>query len=152
MMPLGLQRVMDKALSGVQDCAVAFIDDILIYSQSWDAHMTHLRRVLNALRQTGLTVKLKKSKLGQVNVQYLGFHIGHGKIWAVPDKVSQTTQAMHHVLPSRFFLCVPLADKTRLAGTWVRAFSVLAPCLWNFLLRDSHLAVALISLDRCHLY
>lgn len=39
MMPFGLngttasfQRVMDKALKGVQDCVVAYIDDILVYN------------------------------------------------------------------------------------------------------------------------
>lgn len=41
MMPFGLnggfasfQRVTDKALKGVQDCAVAYIDDNLVYSPS----------------------------------------------------------------------------------------------------------------------
>lgn len=45
-MPFGLngavasfQWVMHKALKGVQDYAVAYIDDILIYSPSWEAHM-----------------------------------------------------------------------------------------------------------------
>lgn len=92
MMPFGLnraaasfQRVMDKVLNGVQDCAIAYIDDILIHSSSWDAYMIHLQRVLDALQQAGLTVNLKKSKLGQ---QYLGFHIGHGRIWAGPDKMA----------------------------------------------------------------
>lgn len=82
------QRVMDKALRGVQDCAVTYINDILIYSPSWEVHMTHIRWILDALRQTGLTVNLKKSKLGQRAIQYLGFHIRHGKIWAGPDKVA----------------------------------------------------------------
>lgn len=72
MMPFGLngaaasfQRVMGKDLKSVQDCAIAYIDDILIYSPLWDSHVTHL---LQALRQTGLTVNLKKSKLGQTTV------------------------------------------------------------------------------------
>lgn len=43
------QQVMNKALRGMPDCAVAYIDNILIYCPSWDAHMTHLQRVLNAL-------------------------------------------------------------------------------------------------------
>lgn len=44
--------------------------------------------MLQALRQTGLTVNLKKSKLGQATLQYLGFHIGRGEIWDIPDKVA----------------------------------------------------------------
>lgn len=82
------QRVMDKALKGVEDYAVAYIVDILVYSPSWAAHVEHLCRVLNALRRAGLMVNLKKSKLGQRSVQYLVFHIGYGKIWAGPFKVA----------------------------------------------------------------
>lgn len=94
-MPFGLnwavssfQQVMDKALRGAQDCAVAYIDDILIFSPSSDAHMTHLCWVLDALRHNKLTVNIKKSKLGQPKVQYLGFCIGYGRIWAIPDNVA----------------------------------------------------------------
>lgn len=74
------QGVMDKALKGMQDHAVAYIDDILIYNPLWEAQMDHIRKVLDDLWQTGPTVNLKTSKLGQSTVQYLGFHIGHGKI------------------------------------------------------------------------
>lgn len=95
MMPFSLngaaapfQRVMDQTLKQVQDCAVAYIDDILTYSPSWVTHITHLHRVLQALRQTRLMVNLKKSKIGQDSVQYLSFHIGKGKIWAGSDKVA----------------------------------------------------------------
>lgn len=79
---------MDKALMGVQDCAVAYIDDILIFSSLWDAHMTHLQQVLDTLRHTRLTINLKKNNLGQPMVQYLGFCISHGRIWAISNKVA----------------------------------------------------------------
>lgn len=53
-MPLGLhgaaasfQRVVDRVLKDVHDCAVTYIDDILIFSLPWDRH---LRCILNALR------------------------------------------------------------------------------------------------------
>lgn len=61
-MPFGLnreaatfQRVMDKALRRMQDCAVTNIDDILIFSPSREAHLVHLQRVLEALRKTSLS-------------------------------------------------------------------------------------------------
>lgn len=67
------QRVMDKALRVMQDCAVAYIDDI--FNSSWEAHMTHLRQALKVLWRRGLTANLKNSQLGQEAVQYLGFCI-----------------------------------------------------------------------------
>lgn len=78
---ISFQRVMDKALRGVQDCALVYIDDILIFSPS-------------TLRLTGLTVNLKKSKLGQQTIQYLGFCIGQGKIWAVPNKMADLQEIL----------------------------------------------------------
>lgn len=65
------QRVMDNTLQKVKNCAVAYVDDILIISPSWEAHIVHLRRVQDALRNAGLTINLKKSKLGQQTIQYL---------------------------------------------------------------------------------
>lgn len=63
------------------------MDDILLFSPSWDTHLTYLQQVLDALR-AGLMVNLKKRKLGQETVQYLGFCIGQGKIWAIPNNVA----------------------------------------------------------------
>lgn len=77
-MPFGLngtassfQTVMDKALKGLQDCAVAYIDDILVFSPSWEAYLQHLRQALEALRHVALTANLKKSHLGHTWVQFL---------------------------------------------------------------------------------
>lgn len=82
------QRVMDLILRDIRDCAVSYIDDILVFSPSWEAHLQHRRCGLDALRKAGFTANRKKSHIGCHSVQYLGFHIGGGKIWAIPDKVS----------------------------------------------------------------
>lgn len=46
------QRLMDKDLRGLQDCAVTYVNDILILSPSRETHLVHLKQVLDALRQT----------------------------------------------------------------------------------------------------
>lgn len=78
-MPFGLngaaasfQRAMNNALTPVQDCTVAYIDDKLVFSPSWETHIGHLWRVLEALQAVGLTAS-QKSKLWCSSVQYLGF-------------------------------------------------------------------------------
>ena len=40
--------------------AAACINDVLIFSVTLDYHISHIRRVLQALRRTGLTAKLSK--------------------------------------------------------------------------------------------
>lgn len=99
-MPFGLhgaaasfQRLMDHTLRAVSYCAVVYIDDILVFSHSWEEHKRHLRRVVEALWQAGLAANRKKSQIGQTAVQYLGFNIGGGKVWPVQDNVEALEKA-----------------------------------------------------------
>ena len=52
---------------------VIYLDDILIFNWTWDAHMQHVRQVLQILWDNKLQVKEKKSYFGQSTVPYLGF-------------------------------------------------------------------------------
>ena len=66
---------------------VVFIDDILIYSQSIEEHVEHLRTVLQTLREKQLYAKFKKCEFWLEEVSFLG-HIISGKGIAVdPAKV-----------------------------------------------------------------
>ena len=71
------QRMMDHILVGMQDFASAYLDDLIIHSISWEEHVTHLRRVLQKLREAGLTVKQKKCQFAKSHCSYLG-HSGGG--------------------------------------------------------------------------
>ena len=59
--PATFQRMMDHVLRDCQEFARAYIDDIAVFSHSWEEHLSHLGQVLNRLQLAGLTVKLKKS-------------------------------------------------------------------------------------------
>ena len=90
-MPFGLknapshfQRTMEKALQPVLDCAAVYIDDIVIFSNFWEDHMTHLARVFNCFKQAQLTAKISKCSFGKTQLQYLGHTIGSGQL-AVPE-------------------------------------------------------------------
>ena len=81
-MPFGLisapsivQRLMDEILSGLHEFAVAYLDDILIHSQTWEQHLEHLNMVFEKLREAGLTVKERKCTFGRGSFEYLG-HVG----------------------------------------------------------------------------
>lgn len=62
--PATFQRMVDKLLNGMQDYAGAYIDDVVVYSESWKDQLRHLREVLESLKQAGLTVKLRKCQFG----------------------------------------------------------------------------------------
>lgn len=74
-MPIGLQggaatiqRLMDKVLQSESQFALAYIDDITMFSHTWEAHRTDLQSVLQRLREAGLTVNVKKEAILDANV------------------------------------------------------------------------------------
>ena len=66
---------------------VVYFDDILIYSQSKEEHLAHLRQVLLTLRKAKLYVNLKKCSFMQPHVLFLGFIVSEHGISANPEKV-----------------------------------------------------------------
>ena len=82
--PTTFQHLMDTVLAGLEGYAVPYIDDILIYSESWEAHLVHMETVLQKLGEAKLTAKLSKCEWGKRYVQYLGHLVGEGCV-SVPE-------------------------------------------------------------------
>ena len=80
-MPFGLTNASATFMQLINDIfrphlgkfVVIYLDDILVFSNSWAEHLQHVRSVLELLRAHQLQVKEKKSYFGQTSVQYLGF-------------------------------------------------------------------------------
>ena len=51
------QRLMDVVLLGLNDVSAAYIDNILIFSSSWEDHLIHIEQVLEWLQKAGLTAR-----------------------------------------------------------------------------------------------
>ena len=45
--------MMDSLLVGTQDYAAAYLDDLIIFSHSWQEHLSHLRRESTAKIEGG---------------------------------------------------------------------------------------------------
>ena len=88
--PATYQRMINNVLSGVQGCG-AYIDDLVIYSDSWNQHVKQLRELLCRLRDAHLTVNLGKSEFCHAHVIFLGYVVGQGQVAPVTAKV----QAIH---------------------------------------------------------
>ncbi|XP_040294373.1 keratin, type I cytoskeletal 47 kDa-like [Bufo bufo] len=73
-------RLVNGLLEGQEEFAIAYLDDIAVFSNTWKEHLVHLSCVLDSLRRAGLTVKTSKCQLGMTEVQYLGHRVGSGKL------------------------------------------------------------------------
>ena len=71
---------------------VIYLDDILIFSRTWNAHMQQVRQVLQILRDNKLQVKEKKSDFTQSSVPYLGFVVNSEGIQPDPNRIKELKQ------------------------------------------------------------
>jgi hypothetical protein len=94
-MPWGLTNAPAKFQSNINDClrsymddfAVYYLDDILIYLENETEHDEHVRQVLQSLCEFVLYGKAEKCQFGVMEVDFLGFMIS-------PDGVGMETDSI----------------------------------------------------------
>ena len=84
--PATFQRLMNQVISELPNTEV-YIDDIILYSNSWEEHMNYTRALYKKLAEAQLTVNLAKSQISKAKVTFLGHVIGQGKVQPIHAKV-----------------------------------------------------------------
>lgn len=86
-MPFGLRnapgtfsRLITSVLRGLEAFTGAYLDDLIIFSDSWSEHLKQLSQVFERLRAANLTVKKSKCVFATAEVEYLGHLVGKGKV------------------------------------------------------------------------
>lgn len=87
--PAIFQRILRNALkrNGLDDFSVNYIDDILVFSKTFDEHMDHLRKLLQAIHDEGFRLSLNKCNFAKSRVKYLGHIIENNRILPIHDNV-----------------------------------------------------------------
>ena len=68
------QRLINMVLSGLPpDRVLAYIDDVVIFSRTFDEHICLLGRVFQAMATSGISLKLSKCVFAAPRVDYLGY-------------------------------------------------------------------------------
>ena len=93
-MPFGLkngpavfQRLMNTILADIRPFAATYINDIVVFSQTFEEHLTHLEAVFKRLVEVGLTIEVKKCLLAATDCLFLGHRVGTGIIRPAEAKV-----------------------------------------------------------------
>jgi hypothetical protein len=86
-MPFGLRnapatfsKLVKKVLHGLDAFTGAYLDDIVIFSDSWVEHVKHLKMVFQRIAKAGLTIKRSKCVFASAVVDYLGHTVGLNKV------------------------------------------------------------------------
>ena len=71
--PASFQRFMETCLGDLRDeICIPYLDDIIVFSPSFDDHIDHLRRVFQRLKEHGVKLKPKKCTVFKREVVFLG--------------------------------------------------------------------------------
>jgi len=74
--PASFQRWINEILSKYLDIfCVAYLDNILIFSQNLEDHRRHIRTILRRVEETRLTLKASKCEFHTTGTEYLGYVI-----------------------------------------------------------------------------
>lgn len=117
----------------LDDFVIVFLDDILIYSKSYDEHINHVRKVLTLLRENKLYAKASKCEFFKTRISFLGHVVSADGISMEESKVKAVTEwpTPTDVQQLRAFL--GLAGYYR---KFVRSFSSIALPLTELLKKD----------------
>lgn len=87
--PANFQRYINNALRGLLDViCCAYVDDIIIFSNSVEEHERHVETVLKRLRDAGLQADLKKCEFHVTETKFLGFIVGTDGVSTDPEKIA----------------------------------------------------------------
>jgi hypothetical protein len=90
--PAQFQRMMDTILGSLRwEAALCYIDDVLVFSDTWEQHIAHLRRLFTSCRDAGLMFSKEKCRFAFSELRLLGLGLGRYGMFTLDDKVKAIT-------------------------------------------------------------
>ena len=74
--PATFSHLMDRVLAGLHwETSLFYLDDIIVFSSTWEEHLARLREVFERLRHAKLKLGASKCKFAAKEVSYLGHRV-----------------------------------------------------------------------------
>lgn len=113
---------------------LVFFDDILVYSPTWEDHLTHLSMVFTILRYHKLYLKPSKCTFGASIVEYLGHFISASRVSTDPSKIKAITD--WHI-PTNLKQLRSFLGLSNCYKRFIRDYRIIARPLTQLLKKDS---------------
>ena len=86
--PSTVQRVMECVLQGLNwKICLVYLDDVIIFSPSFDSHLEHLPLVFQRFREANIKLKPSKCRFAHTKVNYLGHVVSREGVSPDPAKI-----------------------------------------------------------------
>ena len=122
-LPMGLknspptfQKVMTDALKTCRSFSLVYLDDIIVYSKSYEEHLDHLNQVFIALYEKNFVLNPPKCEILKQRINYLGHTIDHDAVTSIKEKIEA-------ILNMKDPCTLTAANKFIGALSWYRKFS-----------------------------
>ena len=69
------QYLMSTVLTGLNSFTFTYLDNVLVYSETYDDHLNHLNTVFERFQKAGLKIKLSKCHFFKAHLHYLAHRI-----------------------------------------------------------------------------
>ncbi|MBW0548292.1 hypothetical protein O181_088007 [Austropuccinia psidii MF-1] len=92
--PAKFQRMMDTIFQEeiLEGWMVVYIDDIIIYSETWEDHVQYIDRVLSKCTPINLKISLKKCNFGQLELLAVGHKVSGLSLEIDQNKIAAVLQ------------------------------------------------------------
>ncbi|XP_076036537.1 uncharacterized protein LOC143022279 [Oratosquilla oratoria] len=89
--PSTFQRLMNFLTTGLEGVR-CYLDDIVVFGDTWEEHLDRLRALFAVLAANSLTVNLAKSEFGHAQITFLGHVVGRNEVRPVAAKIAAIQQ------------------------------------------------------------
>jgi len=111
--PAVFQELMQNLLRDDAQYTTPYMDDVVVFSNSWGEHIQHIDQGLEKLKSAGLTANPDKCKWGGRTVEFQGHQVGNGRMSlpshraeALADYTKPTTRGLRAFLGAiGFYRC-----------------------------------------------
>ena len=123
------QRFMEQCLGEV---AILYLDDIIVFSRTFEEHDEHLKAVLRKLREHGVKLKPRRCSLFKRDVQFLG-RVVSGDGYRMDPGCGQDIEKLKEVTPNTVGEVRQLAGILSYYRRYIKNFAKTAKPIYDLL-------------------
>ena len=91
------QYLVSTVLTGLNNFAFTYLDDVLVFSETYNDHLHQLNVVFEKFQKAGLKIKFSKCQFFKTHLHYLGHRISASRLEPLPEKL----EAIRNLAPAR---------------------------------------------------